>query len=444
MPASGLLRIAWLGGGPAEAGSAPGVVTELLDGLTSRGHEIDCFLPGTPRNIPERLRDRENLTFIGGTSSWRYDRWYSRTRIASFASGLLARALGSLRLRREIVRRHRQRPYDLVFQNQQIESLGVPASLIRSIPLAVRPDSHQAGELRCLIRERRLAFRSQPARTFFIVAAIMAFRALVQATRIRKVDLLICISSVFRDHMVHDYRFPVEKTTVVTNPLRLERFHSSDRPLAEPPVVLVPTRVSVRKGLEDLAPLARLLSERGVEVRLRVIGGPSNWSDYTRLLDDLPPENSEYAGRIPNKEMPQEFQRADLVLVPSKYDPCPMSVLESLASGVPVIATTEVGSIEALDRSIAAEVAIGDVEAMADEITQMLERLGSDPAGVRRRARAEAERRFAGDVVCKQISDALEALVERSRTGTVRSRPAPPGHVPTTEPAEAAAPPAAR
>jgi glycosyltransferase involved in cell wall biosynthesis len=443
MPVPGPLRIAWLGGGPAEAGSAPGVVTELLDGLSSRGHEIDCFVPGTPRNIPERLRGRENLTFIGGTTSWRYDRWYSRTRIGSFASGLLARALGSLRLRREIVRRHRQRPYDLVFQNQQIESLGVPASLIGSIPLAVRPDTHQAGELRWLIRERRLAFSSQPARTFFIVAAIMAFRALVQATRIRNVDLLICISSVFRDHVVHDYRFPIEKTTVVTNPLRLERFHSSDRPLADPPLVLVPTRVSVRKGLEDLAPLARLLSERGVDVRLRVIGGPSNWSDYTRLLDDLPPENSEYAGRIPNKEIPRELERADVVLVPSRYEPCGMSVLEALASGVPVIATTEVGAIEAIDRSIAAEVAVGDVEAMADEIAQMLERLRSDPAELRRRARAEAERRFAPDVVCKQISDALEALVERSRTGTVRSRPGPPGHAPTTEPAEAAARPAA-
>jgi glycosyltransferase involved in cell wall biosynthesis len=102
-------------------------------------------------------------------------------------------------------------------------------------------------------------------------------------------------------------------------------------------------------------------------------------------------------------------------------------VLEALASGVPVIATSEVGSIEALDRSIAAEVAIGDIEAMAVAITQMLERLRSDPADVRGRARAEAERRFARDVVCEQISDALEALVERSRTGAVGEADGGPG-----------------
>ncbi len=413
MPASRPLRIAWLGGGPAESGGAPGVVTELLDGLTKRGHEIDCFLPGTPRNIPEHLRDRENLTFISGNSTWRFNRWYSRSKITSFASGLLARALGSVRLRREIVKRHKLRPYDLVYQNQQIESLGAPASVTRSIPLAVRPDSHQAGELRWLIRERRLAFRCQPAYNFFVVAAIMAFRTLVQATRIRRVDLLICISSVFRDHIVHDYRFPIEKTTVITNPLRLERFHVTERALAEPPIVLVPTRVSVRKGLEDIAPLARLLSERGIDVRLRVVGGPSTWSDYTKLLDDLPAENSEYAGHVPNKQMPAELQRSDIVLVPSRYDPCPVSVLESLASGVPVIGTTEVGSIEGVDSSVAAAVEPGDIAAMATAIAQMLDRLRTSPLETRRRARAEAERRFAQEVVCAQISDALEALVRR-------------------------------
>lgn len=407
------LRIAWLGGGPAESGGAPGVVTELLDGLSSLGHEIDCFLPGTPRNIPEHLRGRDNLTFISGTSSWRFDRWYSRTKITSFASGLLARAVGSLRLRREIVRRHEQRPYDLVYQNQQIESLGAPTSLTRKIPLAIRPDSHQAGELRWLLRERRLAFRCQPAYNFFVVAAIMAFRTIVQATRIRRVDLLIAISTVFRDHIVHDYRFPVEKTTVITNPVRLERFESSSRELAAPPVVLVPTRLSLRKGLEDIAPLARLLAQRGVDVRMRVIGGPSTWSDYTKLLDDLPPQNTEYGGQIPPKQIPHELQRADIVLLASKYDPCPVSVLEALASGVPVVGTSEVGSIEAIDRSVAAEVAPGDVEGMAGAIAEMLQRLRESPAETRALARSEAERRFARDVVCGQISDALEALVAR-------------------------------
>lgn len=411
MPSSKPLRIAWLGGAPDESGSAPGVATDLLDGLARRGHRIDCFFPATRRDVPDRLTAHDNITFIWGTSKWNWNRWYSRTQVTAFASGLLSRAAASRRLRKEILERHAREPYDVIYQNQTIESLGVPSGLTRSVPLVIRPDSHMAGELRWLIRERRLAFKCQPPYIFFIVAAIMSFRALVQAVKIRRASLLICISSVFRDHIVHDYRFPLGKTFVTTNPLQLENFTPITRPIADPPIVLVPARISLRKGIEDVVSLAQVLLARGVNARIRVVGGPSIWSDYTKLLDDLPGENSEYAGPVPYSGMPAELERSDIVLLASKYDPCPMSVLEALATGVPVVATSEVGSIEDVDRSVAAEVAPGDVTGMADAITDMLERLRADPVQTRQLARAEAERRFTPDVVCEQISNALEELV---------------------------------
>jgi len=414
VPAAKPLRIAWLGGAPLESGGAPGVVTELLDGLARRGHEIDCFFPGAGQNLPERLTEHENLTFIWGMSQWRWNRWYSRTRIGAFASGLLSRAVANLKLRQEITQRHAQRPYDLIYQNQTIESLGVPSRLLGSVPLVIRPDSHQAGELRWLIKERHLAFRCQPPYIFALVAAIMTFRASVQFLKIRRASLLICISSVFRDHIVHDYRFPLEKTVVVTNPVRLSRFANDGRPPGEPPIVLVPTRISMRKGLEDVIEIAKLLARRGVDAQIRIIGGPSIWSDYSKLLEDLPAGNTEYGGRIAPQDMPGELDRSDIVLLASKYDPCPMSVLEALAAGRPVVATSEVGSIEGIDRSVAAELAPGDVEGMADAIEQMLEHLRADPEAVRALARSEAERRFAPDVVCEQISDALEQLVRET------------------------------
>jgi glycosyltransferase involved in cell wall biosynthesis len=405
------LRIAWLGGAPLETGGAPGVVTELLDGLARHGYRIDCFFSGTGRNVPSHLLEHENLTFIWGATDWRWNRWYSRNKLGAFASGLYSRAIASLRLRREISMRHAREPYDLIWQNQTIESLGVPSRLTHSVPLVIRPDSHQAGELRWLIAERRLAFRCQPHYVFFIVAAIMTFRALVQRVKIRRASLLVCISSVFRDHVVNDYNFPRAKTIVVTNPVRLSRFENDGRALADPPVILVPIRVSMRKGVEDVIEVANILARRGVAARIRVIGGPSLWSDYTKLLEDLPSENAEYGGSIPPKGMPAELEHSDIILLASKYDPCPMSVLEALAAGRPVVATSEVGSIEGVDRSVAAEVAIGDVAGMADAITNMLERLRSDPVAVRALARSEAERRFATDVVCEQISEALQALV---------------------------------
>jgi glycosyltransferase involved in cell wall biosynthesis len=376
------------------------------------GHEIDCFLPGQKRELSPRLTDEPNLTFVWGTNAWKWDRWYSRTKVAAFVSGLVARALALLRLRREIARRHQRRPYDLVYQFSTIENLAVPSRLTRTIPLVVHPETHIAGELRFLLAERRLSWRSQPRSMFAVVVAIMLVRMLAQRVRIRRASLLICISSVFRDHMVRDYGFPRRDTVVIPNPVRIDRFTVKQRPIGEPPTVLVLGRIAARKGIDDVVAVAGELLERGAEVRLRVVGGPSLWSDYTRLLDDLPTQNAEYAGARPASEIPAELAASDVLLQASKYEPFALTVGEALAAGVPVVGTSEVGALEGVDRSVAAEVAPGDVRAMASEIMLTLDRVRADPAGTRELARAEAERLFAPALVCEQISAALETLLD--------------------------------
>jgi glycosyltransferase involved in cell wall biosynthesis len=405
------LHIAWLGPVPGEGGGVAGVAGELLHGLAGLGHRIDCFFPAAGHELPARLAGDERLTFIWGTSSWRWERWYSRTRIAAFASGLLARGLASLLLRREIARRHAHDPYDVIYQFSNIETLAVPASVSRAVPLAIHPETHIAGELRSLFAERHLSRRCQPRRTFLAVAAIMSLRALVQRVRIRRARLLVCISSVFRDHLVRDYGFPIQDTVVVPNPVRPERFAGLERALGEPPTVLVLGRIAARKGVEDVVAVARRLHERHVEARIRVVGGPSLWSDYTQLLEDLPGENAEYAGPVAASEVPAELARSDVLLQASHYEPFALTVAEALAAGVPVVATSAVGAIEGVDRSVAAVVAPGDVGAMADAIVATIARARANPHETHTKARAEAQRLFAPERVCEKVSLALQRLV---------------------------------
>jgi glycosyltransferase involved in cell wall biosynthesis len=456
---TGSLRIAWLGAAPGEGGGVPGVATELLHGLTALGHRIDCFIPAAAYQPPAELAGNERLTFVGGTGDWKWDRWYSRTRIGAFASGLVARGLASLRLRREIAARHARAPYDVLYQFSSIESLAVPPRVARKVPLVIHPETHVAGELRWMIAERRLALRCQPRRTFAFVAAIMGLRALAQRVRIRRADLLVCISEVFRDHLVHDYRFPRDATVVVPNPVRIERFAAgadqvftaaagqgsaasadpgftasanrestadadrefiataADRGRGTPPTVLVLGRVAVRKGIDDVVALARTLLEREVDARIRVVGGPSLWSDYTPLLKELPSENAEYAGGVPPTEIPAELARADVLLQASRYEPFALTVAEALAAGLPVVASSEVGAIEGVSRRVVAEVAPGDVEGMATAIATLLQRLEANPSEMRSLARAEASRLFASSVVCEQISHALERLADVRESG---------------------------
>jgi glycosyltransferase involved in cell wall biosynthesis len=171
-------------------------------------------------------------------------------------------------------------------------------------------------------------------------------------------------------------------------------------------------RICVRKGVEDVVAVARTLLDLGVDARIRVLGAPSLWSDYTKLLEDLPNENAEYAGSVPAAEIPVELARGDVLLQASKYEPFGLTVAEALAGGVPVVATSEVGAIEGVDRSVLTEVGPGDVEGMASAIAAMIERLGTNPAATRSLAHAEASRLFATELVCERISVALEGLVD--------------------------------
>jgi glycosyltransferase involved in cell wall biosynthesis len=385
--------------------------------LATLGHQIDCFFPGTARELPARLAQDDRLCFVWGTSKWRWHGWYNKSRIGVAVTWLLANAMSSVRMRREVLRRHRADPYDLVYQFSSIEGLGVPARLRRAIPLVVHPETHSAGELRFLLAERRLSMRSQPRYAYAIALATMAARTLVQRRRIGRADLLVCISRVFRDHLVRDYGFPLQRTIVIPNPVHLERFSNLQRRPEHPPTVLVLGRVATRKGIEDVVKVALILRERGVDVRLRVVGGPGQWSDYTRLLEELPAENAEYVGPVDPSGIPDQLARSDLLLQASKYEPFGLTVGEALAAGVPVVATSEVGAIEEVDRAVVIEVAPGDVAAMASAVAEMIERLRSCPEEIGATARAEAERLFAPATVCASISSALEGLLLHSPSG---------------------------
>jgi glycosyltransferase involved in cell wall biosynthesis len=408
------LRIAWIGGVPGlrETGGVPGVATDLIHGLAALGHRIDCFIPGSGRELPERLRGDGRITFVWGTAKWRRNRWYNRGRIVTALAAMLSRSAASLRLRREVLRRHRAEPYDVIYQFSNIESLSAPARLRRTVPLVVHPETHAAGELSWLVRERRAGVSCQPLHEYALARLTLGVRAFIQSRRIGRADLLICISSVFRDHMLRDYHFPLARTVVIPNPVRLERFAALDDARATTGTVLVLGRIAARKGIEDVVALAQLLRERHADARLRIVGGPGSWSDYTGLLEGLP-DAGEYAGRVEAAQVPDELARADVLLQASKYEPFGLTVGEALAAGVPVVATTEVGAIEGVERSVATVVDPGSVQAMAGAIEEMLARLRARPEQVRADARAQAQRLFDPAHVCAQISTALLELSAR-------------------------------
>jgi glycosyltransferase involved in cell wall biosynthesis len=98
-----------------------------------------------------------------------------------------------------------------------------------------------------------------------------------------------------------------------------------------------------------------------------------------------------FAGFIEDpSRMPAYYQAADIYLHPSRADTAPLSVLEAMASGLPVVATAVGGIPEQVEDGRSGFLAApGDAETMAARIGQLLaDRRRSDSMGKKARARA--------------------------------------------------------
>jgi glycosyltransferase involved in cell wall biosynthesis len=410
------MRIAWIGPSPSADGGATYVGTQLLRELADEGVEIDVFLGTRPEEIPEVLQGRPNLEFILNPPNWSWGRWYSKTPLLSFFSGHFARLRAQWTLASKLAERHAQRPYDLVYQFSQSE-MGPVRRLRKRLPrLVVHPSTHAAGELAWHKREDALARRCEPTYRRLLVRAMLTGRAFVQRRELPKADRVLGVSRRFSEHLATDYRIPPDRLGFVPNPIDLERFRPEERPvLADPLTLVFVSRISVRKGVELVVDLSHRLADLEGQVRIVILGGPTMWSDYRPLLDDLNPRIAEYHGHRRGPEFLKLYQRAAAVLQPSQYEPFALTVGEALASGTPVVASDEVGAIDGVDSRVCAVFPHGDLDAFEAAVRDVLARVREDKPGLAAIARAEAERLWAPDTITRALIQQLEVALATPR-----------------------------
>lgn len=115
-------------------------------------------------------------------------------------------------------------------------------------------------------------------------------------------------------------------------------------PSVQPPLAVYVGTLSRRKGMHDLVSALELLRDRGTDVTLDVVGGGHEVGE--READELR-ERIRGSGlpiRLLGSRSPEEVARiltgAQLFVLPSHWEGQPIAILEAMASGLPVLATT--------------------------------------------------------------------------------------------------------
>jgi glycosyltransferase involved in cell wall biosynthesis len=421
----GSLRVAWIGPTPGEYGGAPYVGTQLLCELSRAGFEVDCFVAAPLDHVPKTLIGRPGLRFVCVESGWKWDRWYSRGPMRAFFSGNLTRAAMQFRLANLIFQRHRERPYDVVYQFSQVELFPLRRRRRQLPPLVVHPETHAAGELLWHRRETDLSRRCESRTKRTIVRLMLRGRAAMQRRDLALPARVIAPSRRFGNYLARDYGILPERIGVVPNPVDLGRFPMrSAVPVDGPVRLLFVSRMSARKGVEMIVELSHRLSDLAGRVRIEAVGGPTTWSDYQPLLRELNRDTAAFLGSLPPRQLGVLYRAAHALLQPSHYEPFAITVGEALASGMPVVASDEVGAVDGVDPEVCTVFPAGDMDAFEAAVRAEVERLERDfPMERARLARAEAERLFAADRVTAELVAQLERALGRLPDARPNGRP---------------------
>lgn len=208
---------------------------------------------------------------------------------------------------------------------------------------------------------------------------------------------VITNSDAVRQHVIAQFRIPSQRVAILRNGVDFDRFARArtDRKELFPGlpsecrlVVVVANMHSSVKGHHDLVEAARSVCRQLPRVTFVLVGeGQERQKIQEHVRGSGLEGNFLFLGY--RKDVPELLSCSDLSVLPSKAEGFPNAILESLAAGLPVVATRVGGTAEMIEDGVdGLLVPPKDPHALADAIVRLLR----DPQLARRLARAGQEK----------------------------------------------------
>ena len=175
----------------------------------------------------------------------------------------------------------------------------------------------------------------------------------------------------------------------------------------KPPVVMYVGKLERWKGVDLLADCFRAINQSVPDAEFWVVGTGSMENELKKT--DLP---IKFLGHIPFQSMPEIYQKASVLVLPSYTEGFPCTLVEALSCSVPVVAT-DVGD----NREIVTEgatgflVKSGDAPGLASRIIEVIKDEGLR-ATLGRKGRQHVEKNFSYDVVTTKVMDMYQEIAD--------------------------------
>jgi glycosyltransferase involved in cell wall biosynthesis len=189
------------------------------------------------------------------------------------------------------------------------------------------------------------------------------------------------------------------------------RFIPSVEPKKEKNIVFI-GRITKEKGFFDLLSALKQVKSKISDVTLTVVGEDRTQGEFLKQIALLNLEDSVCAlGALPNQAIPDIFRKASLFCLPSYGEGTPVSIMEAMSCGLPVIAT-RVGGIPdiVMHNQTGLLIDKGNIQ----ELTEAIQFLFWNPVELNRmgnNARAFADEHFDGEKCTDRLVKLYEELI---------------------------------
>lgn len=213
-------------------------------------------------------------------------------------------------------------------------------------------------------------------------------------------DRVVVLSQSEREYAVRHYPALVERVCVVGNGVHLTPSPPVKRHRRNGAVVLYVGRFGTRKGVRDVIEAVPEIARGMPAARFLFVGGSSPEDGPTEAAAWVPPQLRAHLRRMTflgwqDASSNDWYTSGDVLVVPSRYEPFGMVVLEGMLRGQAIVAADTGGPAELLRHERTALLyPAGDIDALASTLVRMLR-----DVRLRRRlglaARAEVRSRWA-------------------------------------------------
>ena len=190
---------------------------------------------------------------------------------------------------------------------------------------------------------------------------------------------LIIGSQSFAQEVHENHGIPLERFTIIPGAINANHFCArADRLLGETgatPTLLYHGRVDQRKGVLELIEAMKVFRVAGRSLRLIISGIGPDLVAAKELASAMDLNDVvEFTGFVSYEDVPKVYQSADIFVSPTWSEGFSNTILEAMASGLPIVAARAIGVVDCLtDRLNALFHEVHDVAGLSKQIELLLD-----------------------------------------------------------------------